>query len=291
MVERFETEFENYKDSTHFMEIVDRDLWWLFYQARYINDTLDKINHGIPLHILRSKGIEVSPDFDLKVTDLNKGDYNHKAKMFHDTGDGGIDFKVDVIIGNNETWGISVNSPDASVNQWYYNYKGVKYPNKDYITSWLNWFYLNKRPVNIVTDAIDINNGTYIITSNTRKQTLDNYTVWSLEFTTYEEYTTYIWVNSPQSLVNTELSYCTMDNFRYRPTRTETTKCARWLQERLYQLGFLKTPLHITSGRSGWYDDDTLNAVKRFQEKFGRYYNLKATGMMDEATLKALSQV
>ena len=286
----FEDELVNYKSAENFMEIVDVSLWESYYRARYNRDQLSQINHALPLHIIRSKGVEVKPDFDLKVTDLNTDKHNHKFKMFHDTGDGGITFKVDVVIKKGEAWGY------GKQGQADFVYYGKKYPARARTTVWLNFWYTNKTPLYVVSDAIDVPNGTYLITNNaTRKQDLDNYTVWTLEFTSFNPLNLYTWsaldslskwtgkTNKTASTKNTKLADCELKNFVYCREKTATTQCTRWLQEKLYQLGFLPTLL-----TTGWYNDEVLNAVKNFQTKYQKYYNLTPNGKMDQATLNAL---
>ena len=291
----FEENVEDYKLKTDFMEVVDFNLWWHYFQRRYNTDDLANVNHAMPLHVIRSKGVEVKPDFDLEVTELSPGEWNHKHKMFRDTGDGGITFKIDVVIGNDETWGIDKRSENQRVNESYMSYYGEKFPNKDHVTSWLNWFYLNKRPLNVVTDAIDINNGTYIIVDNpTRKQTLDDYTVWTLEFATYYAWKAYTFdvsasTNKTTTSIatkNTNLFNCELSNFRYQKTPGNYTKCTGWLHEKLYQWGFDSR----NRKDDHWYSDETAAAVKKFQEKYMKYYTgiKQANGMMDKATLQAM---
>ena len=42
--------------------------------------------------------------------------------------------------------------------------------------------------------------------------------------------------------------------------------------------------LHTT----GWYNDEVLEAVKKFQFKYQKYFNLQVTGLMDQKTLDAI---
>lgn len=287
----FEEEIVNFK--TNFMEIVDVSLWESFYKARYHRDQLNQITHALPLHIIQEKGIEVNPDFNINITDLNTNASNTKFKHFKDNGDGGITFKIEVIIKKGESWGY------GKQGQADFVYLGKKYPARARITVWLNHWYVHKTPLYVVSDAIDIPNGMYLITANaSRKQNYRDYTVWELEFTTYNPLNT-VTYDLNQSIAkitgqktvkkdtkNTKLSNCDVNLFIYSTTKKNTTQCTRWLQEKLYQLGFLPTLL-----TTGWYDDEVMNAVKRFQEKWGKYYNLSVTGKMDNATLKAITSL
>ena len=55
-------------------------------------------------------------------------------------------------------------------------------------------------PLYIVSEAIDVPNGTYIISNNpTRKQDFKQHTVWTLEFTTFNPLNLYKW-GASQSL-------------------------------------------------------------------------------------------
>ena len=288
----FENELVNFKDSEHFMEVVPVGLWESFYKARYNRDQLNQIGSALPLKIVKNTGVNVEKDFDIKATDMNPDNHNIKPKHFHNTGDGGVTFKIDIVIQPGQTWGYGKQGQDDFV------YMGVKYPARARIPVWLNYWFVNMTPLYVVTDAIDVPNGKYIISKNpSRKQTRDTLSIWQLELTTYNPLDLKVFEASPyltkytgktvkETAKNSNLATCEIKNFVYSRKKGSTTQCTRWLQEKLYQIGFLPK-LYTT----GWYNDEVGEAVARFQIKYQNYFNLKVTGRMDQATLDALCSI
>lgn len=289
----FENELVNFKSSEHFMEIVPVGLWESFYAARYNRNQLNQIGNALRLHIVRDSGITVKRDFDIKVTDLNNDKSNTKFKKFHNNGDGGVTAKMDIVIQPGESWGY------GKQGQADFVYHGVKYPARARIMVWLNVWFTNMTPLYLVTDAIDVPNGRYIISSNpTRKQTFDTLSIWTLELSTYNPLNLYVWDESPglnkytgnntakASAVNTNLANCELKNFIYawNGCKGKTTQATRWLQAKLYQMGFLEK-----FSDSGCYDNVVVEAVARFQQKYKKYFaGMKVTGEIDQITLNAI---
>ena len=282
-------DMKKYYDKTHFMEIVDVDLFATVNEL-YSKGKITNINYALPLHIIRSSGINVERDFDVKVTDLNTDEDNLKYKQFTNSGDGGVTFKVDVLINTNEKWGYGIQT-DAD-----YIFEGRKFPASGRVTQWLNFWYVNMRPLYVVSKAIDIPHGVYLITKNsTRKQTLDNHTVWTLEFSSFNPLLLHEWTAS-QSVIDAttptttnssskanQLKDCTADNIVYS-TSEKKTDCNKLMQEKLYKLGFLRQ-----DQVDGWYGPITMGAVKKFQKWYNsKGHNLLVDGDCGPVTLKAL---
>ena len=294
----FQDEVAKYKDSEHFMEVVPVGLWESFYAARYNRDQLGQIGSALPLHIIRSSGVDAKRDFDVKVTDLSTDKHNVKYKHFHNTGDGGITFKVEVIINPNESWGY------GKQGQADFVYYGVKYPARARILVWLNFWFTNMTPLYVVSDAIDIPNGEYILSGTPKRlQNLDHYTKWQLEFIEYHSISTHKWqplqslskytgTTVPATAKNTNLADCDLTNFKYRREfdPNYTTKCNRWLRDKLYQLGFLSyEDYNSGTGQSGWYGPAVLGAIKQFQKKYMAYFpGMIVNGKCDKVTRDAL---
>ena len=270
----------DYRDAEHFMEIVDVDLFNTVYDLN-LEGTVNGINHALPLRVIRSKGVDVKPDFEIASTDLNTNTVNTKYKNFHNTGDGGITFKVDVIIRKDETWGYGV------VSNADYIKKGMKAKANSLKTSWLKTWYINMRPLYVVSDAIDVPNGTYLITSNPKRlQSLDNHTVWTLEFTSFKPLELHTWSVDPSVKTETKTSTSTpttksststnqklkdcKDKMNYSKTE-KTSECNKVLQQKLYELGFLRK-----DQIDGWYGPVTMEAVKKFQ----KYHNSKGGNLL-----------
>ena len=288
------TTVEEYRDTDKFMEIVDVDLFNTIFDM-YTNGEISTLKSPLPLRVIRSKGVNVEPDFDIKVTDLNTNKSNVKYKQFTNTGNGGISFKVDVIIKKSDAWGYGIKS-----NADYLG-KDKQYTDKAWKTWWLNYWFTHMRPLYVVSNAIDVPNGVYLITKNNkREQTLDRYTVWTLEFTTFNPLTLHTWdvAKSVSDALNpkktttttttsttkaTELSKCTASNIVYSKTEKKTD-CNKLMQEKLYKLGFLRQ-----DQVDGWYGDVTMEAVKKFQKWYNKKgHNLLVDGICGAVTLKAL---
>lgn len=227
----------------------------------------------IALPIIKNT-LEVVPDVNISITDLNRGTNNTKYKHFFNTGDGGITFKCTVLL-NKDT-----------------EYKGTKF-----ITI-LNSWIVNSTPVDITTDAIDIpSKGSYIITKNSsRTQTSDNYTEWDLEFTTYTPLTIWKFKNDNTEVLKAlnkskkdnknkakksllqKLSKCSLSILVYSKKKKKV-ECVKYLQKALQLQGF-----YLKGKVDGWFGNDTVKAVKQFQKK----YKLKQTGKVDKKTFNKL---
>ena len=274
---------DGYHDKGNFMEIVDADLFNAIYNSNG-NEGSGNINHALPLRIIYSTGVSVNKDFKVAVTDLNTDKNNLKYKQFTNTGDGGITFKVDVIIKKGQTWSYGVETGEDYIR------KGATYPKLMKVTEWLDYWYTNMRPVYVVSDAIDVPNGIYLITDNpTRKQAYPNYTIWTLEFASFSPLELSAWKVS-QSIIdattpkkttssssstasssstNLKLKDCS-GKLQYTSTR-KTTECSKVLQQKLYELGFLPK-----DEIDGWYGPVTMEAVKKFQ----RYHNSRGGNLL-----------
>lgn len=253
----------------------------------------------IYLKVIQGSGVEVTPDLEINVNKLNAGN-----KSFLNNGYGGITFKIDVIIHKDEVTGTSV---AIVANNWKYDSSRVI----DYLHEWMT----KMTPVYVVTSAIDIPNGKYIITKNSsRKQSYREYTVWTLEFTEFKGINITQYKND-NSYVNkakknyakakakarkqaqakknkkakanntnkNKLKKCKLANLKYG---LKKSNCVKYMQTVLYKKGYL-TKKQI----DGWFGPVTKNALKKFQKKYQKKYKLKINGKIDNATLKALINV
>ena len=156
----------------------------------------------IPLKVVQDNGVEIIPDVNITVNELNKG-----YKQFVNNSGNSDSFKVNVIIKHDEyiTGEIHerVKSPeyhidlDSIVNMTGVDLSGLEnlvtdkeaedYIFDDYqdypVITLLDYWIKNAEPLYVRTKAIGIKNGYYIITENSsRKQSYREYTVWTLEF-------------------------------------------------------------------------------------------------------------
>lgn len=130
----------------------------------------------IPLHILQSSGIDTTPDISITTTNLERNpETNERIRNFHNNGYGGNDFKISVAFRENETVTNTLEEVTSGV-----NYSVIS------VLELLDLWITNMEILYVVTDAIGIENGEYIITGNSnRKQNYDGTVVWDLEFKEY----------------------------------------------------------------------------------------------------------
>ena len=260
----------------------------------------------LPLKVVQGNSIEVIPNRTVTKIKMNKNKKNYT--FFYVSGNDGITFKIAVMIGKDERWNISKVRNNTTL-EW----EGYDHP---LITDILSTFYKGT-VVRIVTDAIDIPDGNYILTANPmRKQTHKKHTIWELEFTTYEGFTTSVFANDNSVVKNainqakkkqsasnsskkvsaktssskskstdkTKLSKCSLSNLKYSKSKKVVT-CVKYLQN------VLKKHKMYSGKSDGWYGSLTKSAVKKFQNKYKKKYKLTANGKVDKKTLNALVKV
>ena len=250
------------------------------------------------LKVIRSSSFDVTPDYKIAVTDLNKGSDGFLYKRFYNKGFGGVQFKISIVL-----------EKDAKWHSLYYKYYmgGTAEDSNDFdFITVLKAIMRTMTPVKVVTDAIDIPNGTYIITKNpSRKQTNDNYTIWELEFTTYvplevtkykndntlvkkaiksataKKVATKTTTAAKKTTTNSSFSKCQLKVLVYSKKK-KTYDCVKQMQKILKNAGY------YTGKLDGWYGSLTVSAVKKFQKKYKKTYNLKVNGKVDKKTFNAL---
>lgn len=205
----------------------------------------------LPLRV--EKDVEVIPDMDISVTKLNKVG-NSRFNHFFSNGYGGITFKVTVLLKASDVW------------------------NNESIINVLQQWYENMTPLSIVTDAIDIPDGEYIISKNpSRKQHYKTSTEWELEFTTYTPLTLFKFKNDDSRVLNAlkknkakkksskknALSKCNYKTLVYSKKK-KVVKCVKTLQT------ILKKKKYYTGKLDGWFGKETTKAVKKFQKAYNK---------------------
>lgn len=253
---------------------------------------------SMPLRVTRSGGFEVTPDYNIVVTDLNWGSDGVAYKKFYNKGYGGISFKINILLKENDTW----------VSSFYQSYKGAE-TNEFNVLTVLKEIIRSMTPVKVVTDAIDIPDYNYIITKNpSRKQSNDNTTIWELEFTTYYPINQVAYANDntrvkkaiasakaknvakkattskKASTTSTKFSKCKLSVLVYSKKK-KTYDCVKQMQ------AILKNKGYYTGKKDGWFGPLTTTAVKKFQKAYKKKYSLKVTGKVDKKTFNALQKV
>lgn len=243
--------------------------------------------------------VNVTPDANIVSTELNRGAKgNILYKHFLNKGDGGITVKVSVVIHKDETY------------------------NDFLVTDVINSILLAGAVVNIVTDAIDVPDGRYIILKNpSRKQSHANYTIWELDFMTYHGITSVVYKNDnakvKTALANakkandkakakaaaakkkqttakkttksstsykTKFKKCKYSTLKYSKKK-KVVECVKYLQQ------ILKKNKYYTGAVDGWYGSMTVTAVQKFQKKYKKKYGLPTNGKINKKTFDALCKV
>lgn len=237
----------------------------------------EKANTYLKLRVDRSDGVKVVPDMNINITKLNNTSksYNH----FFNNRYTGITFSITVFIKKTDSW------------------NGKK------ITKVLNDWYINMVPLHVITEAIDVPNGEYIITKNNeRKQNYKGSTVWNLELTSYTPLRVFEYKNSNKAVlkaikknkkkakkatVNSKLKKCNYKNIKYSKTK-KTVKCVKYMQTILYKKHYLKK-----KQVDGWFGKETVKALKKFQKNYKNKdtnlsHHLLVSGKLDKKTWEAL---
>jgi len=240
-------------------------------------DEISKGSTPISLKVVQGNGVDVTPDLNITVNNLNAGN-----KHFLNNGYGGITFKIDVIINKNDKFGNSS------------------------VTDKLHEWITTMTPLYVVTEAIDIKNGRYIISKNSnRKQSYKDNTVWTLEFIEFKGINITKFKNDNKYINKAKSNYkkakakakkasenatnkkklkkCKVSNLKYGAKKSN---CVKYMQKVLNNKGFLKK-----KQIDGHFGKNTKNALKKFQKKYKKKYKLKENGKVDKATLKALISV
>ena len=263
------------------------------------------MNHPLKLRVIQTDGVEVTPDDHIKVNDLKRGKNNILYKHFLNMGDGGITFKVKVYINRNDRW--AEFGPTR--------HGDTVYISNPLVSDILETFYTRMEVLTVVSDFIDIPDGNYIITKNpSRVQSQKDSTIWELEFTTYRTIHQVQYVNNNSAVQkaianskkanakktaastkkkttksasskNSKLAKCKLSVLVYSK-KQKTVTCVKYMQNVLYKKGYL-TKKQV----DGWYGPKTVAAVKKFQKKYKKTYNLKVTGKIDKNTLNAMCKV
>lgn len=276
----------------------------------------------IPLTVIRD-GIETKPDINIHLTELNDGSFaliNYTNKKYRR-----LSFTVNVIIHKNTTIKGYVDEstpmPDNLVNMTGKDLEDLtiafsddKFDYKDFkLITLLDYWIRNAEPLNVVSKLIDVPNAVYYITDN-KKRTQDykNYTVWELTFTKkvlaqkqkFNKNTKAVTqaiksyesakakkdkkkskIKATVDTYRSQLKKCNYKKIVYTKTK-KTSKCVTAMQQILYNEKLLDK-----KQIDGWYGLDTKKAVKKYQNKYKKLFNLKATGNLNKATYDTMCGV
>ena len=160
----------------------------------------------LPLRVERD--LEVVPGMEIAITKLNKNG-NDALNHFFNSGYTGITFKAVILIKSTDMWN-----------------------NKLVINVLHDWFK-NMTPLSVVTDALNIPDGQYIISKNpSRKQSYTTSTEWELEFTTYTPLTLFKYKNDNTNVLNAmKKNKANKNSSSKKKKNTALAKCNYTLQK------------------------------------------------------------
>lgn len=285
------------KENPVFFSIIDTSL------RTYTLDGETFENKPVVLDVIMDGGVEVSPNVKTKTTELSNG-----QSVFYNQTRTDDSFKIKIII--NRVYNYDTKQFE-DVN-WSANSSDKKVKKSGTVLSILDYWIRNHIPVYVVTEAIDVPNGEYLIIDNpSRKQEYDNSTIWELEFKKYDGNNRIQWnfesdktdaaikkyeknkaakaakaKAAAKSKAKTsvpdesKLKKCKRSTLVYSKKKKSVT-CVKYMQKILKKQGFYKSVI------DGWYNVLTKNAVMAYQKKH-KSWNLKATGKVDLYTFENL---
>lgn len=276
-------------------------------------DYMQSMFRPLRLRVVQDSGVDTTPDIDIVVNDLASG-----RKMFQNNSGKCDSFKVDVLIKDTDVIQYSQHSATHR-----YPILGSETPGELVSYFWLqsdlteahlwtvlDYFARNLTPLNVVTRAVDVPDGLYVITDNSsRKQEYEGMSIWTLEFTKYEEINTTTFINTSagaeKAIKKYQAAKAKKDAKKKQKTtvKTKTTPTQNLKKCKLSKLVYSKKKKSVACVKSmqkilnfkiksnlvvdGWYGDATLKAVKNFQTK-NKKYGLKVNGKVDQNTLNCL---
>lgn len=285
---------------------------------------------AISLKVVQNNGVEVNPDVNITVNELNNG-----YKQFVNNSGDSDTFKVNVIIKHDECITGEIHErikydayeidSNSVINMTGVDLSELEYLDmekdaedslfEDYqdfpVITVLDYWIKNAEPLYVITEAIGVPNGYYIIKENgSRKQSYRDYTVWTLEFMKYKQLKLSTFKSTTKGITKaikklnskktkatakakaktkqatgykTQLKKCNYKVLKYSKKK-KTVKCVKIMQQLLYHYGCLDKKSYI----DGWYGKVTVEAVKKFQKKYKAKYKLKVNGKVGKSTWKAL---
>ena len=262
-------------------------------------DYMQSMFRPLRLRVVQDSGVDFVPDVDIVVNDMASG-----VKHFQNNTGKGDKFTVECVFMEDRNITLRVENGETIGPGW----DMVDYTLKEVMDYWIR----NMTPLNVVTHAVDVENGLYIITKNSsRKQTHKGVSVWSLEFTKY------VTSNLTQFKTSSAGVTAALKNYEKAKQKTKKKNKAKYQTTSKYKLGhkcdykklvYSKKKKVVTCVKylqlvlynnkcypkskvnqiDGWYGKVTYNAVKTFQKKYHSKYNLKVTGKVDYLTYRVL---
>ena len=224
------------------------------------------VSDSIKLRVIRGD-VELNPDIKFNKVDLNTGEkfYHNNSSPYHS-------FTINILMHESDRIGtLTVNNALD-----YFIRHGIP-------------FYVNTKAAAIKSNAL------YLVTENSsRTQSYkEGYVKWTLTFTRYSDVNKITFKNTNKVVKKAlkmyarskmtpqeKLRLCDRKQLVYSYQK-KTVLCVKYLQQILYQQGFLKGKYSEVVDH--WYSRRTKNAVKAYQQKYAKD-GLPATGNMNLLT-------
>ncbi len=282
------------KDDPVFFSVIDTRL------RTYTIDGETFENKPLVLDVIMDGGVDYSPNVKIKTTELSNGQSVFKGMKRTDDS-----FKIKIII--NRVYNYDTREfEDVS----WLGGSDVTTKTSGTVAQMLDYWIRNALPVYVVTEAMDVPDGEYLIVDNpSRNQEYLNSTVWELEFKKYAGNNRLKWnfqnnvsdkalkqyekakaakaKAAKKSQVKTkasdesQLRKCKRSSLVYSKKK-KSVECVKTMQKILKKQGFYKSTI------DGWFNKLTKNAVIGYQEKYKKKYSLKVTGKVDQYTYENL---
>ena len=215
----------------------------------------------IPLRVIQDSKINVELGINISETELKHDKKEETPIFFFNNGYTGVSFEIECLIKSTDI------------------YKGK------YVQDILQKHARSMTPVIIVTEAIDVPNGSYIILSIKSEQEYKGESVWKMKF--QQQYKFKYSTNlepkpsDGSSSLDLALGNCKVP----LQTGSQESDCIRLLQQKLKKLGYyLFDNKEGVYEINGVYDENTANAVMRLQADHKEKYHLKVSGVFDTET-------
>ncbi|MBQ7927710.1 MAG: peptidoglycan-binding protein [Methanobrevibacter sp.] len=287
------------KDDPVFFSVIDTRL------RTYTIDGETFENKPLVLNVLTNGGVDYSPNVKIKTTELSNGESVFKGMLRTDDS-----FKIKIMI--NRVYNYDTKEfEDVS----WSGGSNVTTKTSGTVAEMLDYWIRNGIPVYVVTEAMDVPDGEYLIVDNSsRNQEYLNSTVWELEFKKYDGTNTikFNFQNNvsdnaikkyekakaakakaakakaaKKSQVKTkasdesQLRKCKRSSLVYSKKK-KSVACVKTMQKILKKQGFYKSTI------DGWFNKLTKNAIMAYQKKYKKKYSLKVTGKVDQYTYENL---
>lgn len=272
----------------------------------YLTMTVD----SIPLRVLHSGGVKVSPDIKFNKVDLAGGE-----SIFTNSSGVNDSFTITILLHEDDmVWNttpptaddfpiISTNTPvntgvSTPINvESYFNSFRNKYVSAAKLITMLDYWIRNAEPFMIVTDAVGIpEDELWLVTEqkNRKQERNDGYVEWDLTFTLYREVklgkfnkntdvitkalekktsSTASKNTSSKTTLKDKMKKCDNKVLKYSEKK-KVVDCVKVMQEIIYNAGCYGKNTKKDTAVDGWYGKTTREAVKAYKKKYKADYGL-----------------